>query len=77
MPCRIGITTDLATRKKYWEGQVVGLTNWMVLGTYQTKNAAQAEETRLATLYGCQAHAGGPDVAAPWSVYKFDYTRTK
>ncbi len=77
MPCRVGITTNLAQRRAYWENQVIGLSDWRTLGTYNNKADAQAHETRHAASYGCQAHAGGADAAGTWSVYKFDYIRTR
>ena len=45
MPCRVGITTDPATRKAYWEGQVVGFRNWSH-SYVGSKSMAQAEENR-------------------------------
>jgi len=77
MPCRVGITTNPTQRRTYWESQVVGLTNWRILATYRTKAEAQAHETRHASTYGCQAHAGGADAPGIWSVYKFEYVRTR
>ena len=77
MPCRVGITTNPTERKAYWERQVIGLSNWRILGTYPSKQEAQAHETRYAASSGCQAHAGGPDASGTWSVYRFDYVRKK
>jgi hypothetical protein len=50
MPCRVGITTNPAGRKSYWEGQVVGLKNWQILAKYATKAEAQVYETTYADL---------------------------
>ena len=77
MPCRVGMTTDPDARQSFWESQVVGLTNWRILGKYMNRAKAQQHKTQYASRYGCQAHAGGPDVTGPWYVYRFDYTRTR
>ena len=84
MPCRVGITTDPAARKAYWEGQVVGLRNW-THSYVGTKAAAQAEENSRKTncnLFGnrgtCHGHPGGGDPDnGYWYVYEFDYDRTR
>lgn len=77
MPCRVGITTRPGERKAEWERSVVGLRNWRILGTYSTKREAQDHEDRYARQNGCQASHGGGDGVGRWSVYRFDYTRTK
>ena len=77
MPCRVGITTDVGVRKAYWENQVVSLTGWRILNTYRTRQEAQAHETRYAKQYGCVASPGGAPTSGPWSVYRFDYIRTR
>ncbi len=76
MPCRVGMTTDPETRRTYWESQVVGLTNWRILGKYSRREEAQQHESQYASKYGCRAHAGGADATAPWYVYRFDYIRS-
>lgn len=75
MPCRVGITTDPETRRASWENQVVGLTNWRILGKYRSRAEAQQHESQYASKYGCRAHGGGADATPPWYVYRFDYTR--
>ena len=80
MACRIGITTDLESRKEYWESIYKNLRNWQVLaGPYDTKEEAQTEENRLAAKHGCEAHPGGADDEgdAPWYVYGFDHSGKK
>ena len=84
MPCRVGITRDPETRKAYWEGQVVGLSNWSQTYIGSKADAQSEEDTRQAdcTLSGnrgtCHAHAGGGDPEAwGWYVYEFDYDRTQ
>lgn len=80
MGCRIGITTDLATRKAHWELVYRGMQNWQVLAGPLSKAQAQAEETRLAGQYGCEAHAGGDDPDVPglsWYVYGFNHNGRK
>ena len=78
MPCRVGMTTNLETRKKYWESKVVGLTNWKILKTARSKAKAQELETEYGEKYGCNYHIGGdgPEIAT-WYVYYFKYTRKK
>jgi hypothetical protein len=73
MACRVGITTDPAARKAYWESQHPNLSGWTILGWYPTKQQAQNREDSYARAHGCVAHAGGPDVAGPWAVYTFNY----
>ena len=77
MPCRVGITTDADVRRSFWENQVIGLTNWRILGKYMNREKAQQHETQYALTSGCHAHAGGADATGPWHVYRFDYTRTR
>lgn len=78
MPCRVGMTTNPESRKKYWESQVVGLSNWKILATARSKTKAQELEIQYAQKYGCNYHPGGdgPEKAT-WYVYYFKYTRTK
>lgn len=77
MPCRVGITTNPELRKRQWEAKVVGLTNWRILGTYRNRAEAQDREDKYAERHGCRAHHGGADAAGMWSVYRFDYIRTR
>ena len=77
MPCRVGMTTDPDTRQSFRENQVVGLTNWRILGKYMNRAEAQQRESQYASTYGCQAHAGGADATGPWYVYRFDYIRKR
>lgn len=77
MQCRVGMTTNPDERKAYWERQVVGFSNWQILGKYQSREKAQEAETLYARKFGCQAHPGGQESGGQWVVYKFDYTRMK
>jgi len=77
MPCRVGITTDPDARRAFWDNQVIGLTNWRILGKYRIRAEAQQYETQYASRYGCHASPGGADAPGPWYVYRFDYTRTR
>ena len=77
MPCRAGITTRPEERRAEWERQVVGLTNWRILGTYRSRQEAQAHENRYAQQTGCRAGAGGSDAPGLWHVYRFDYIRER
>jgi hypothetical protein len=75
MACRIGITTDLQSRKAYWKRQHPTLKNWKVITSKPLRREkAQAIETHLANQHGCQAHHGGNDPDSPWwFVYYFEY----
>ena len=77
MPCRVGITTNPEVRKRQWESQVVGMSNWRILAEYRSREEAQAHETRYANRYGCHAHQGGAPASGMWSVYRFDYVRVR
>ena len=82
MPCRVGITTKPEERRRYWEGKVVGLSNWEK-DYFGSKTAAQNEENRRSDYCNefqnrgqCHANPGGgePD-SYGWYVYEFDYIR--
>ncbi len=74
MACRIGITTDPERREGEWRAEYPGLYGWEVFDWYDTKTAAQAAETYLARLHGCQASpGGGGEEYAQWAVYRFYY----
>ena len=77
MPIRVGITTNPAQRKAYWESQVVGLKNWKILASYTSKNKAIEHEKRYAERYKAKLSTGGVDGSGSWSVYRFDYVRSK
>ncbi len=72
MPCRAGITTRLAERKKEWLELYPKMRNWKAFGPFRNRAAAQAWEDKQP----CQKSGGGadPDVAgAKWYSYQFDY----
>ncbi len=74
MSCRVGMTTDIDSRKRYWEGQHSGLYGWEILGTYNTKTEAQNAENNFASSCGCVSHPGGDgNEDDTWHVYKFSY----
>ena len=77
MPSRVGITTNSAQRKAYWESQVIGLKNWKILASYTSKAKALAHEKRYAERYGSKLSLGGVDGTGSWSVYRFDYLRVR
>jgi len=77
MPCRVGMTTDPESRRAFWENQVIGLTNWRILGKYRSRSEAQQHEIQYASRYGCHASPGGADAPGLWYVYRFDYTRKR
>lgn len=74
MACRVGITTHPERRKKEWQLEYPNLRNWVVLGTYDTKSAAQTRENTEANRPGCAAAPGGsgPELAT-WHVYRFEH----
>lgn len=76
MTCRIGITTNLAARKKYWERKHGRLDGWTIIGTGLTKSQAQQLEIQKARDLRCRYGVGGDDPDSPgatWSVYYFRY----
>ena len=78
MPCQVGITTDLARRKREWEQKIVGLRNWRRISTHRTRSAAQAREITEAERLNCNYGVGGAGAErATWHVYTFTYTRRR
>ena len=74
MACRIGITTNLSDRKRYWQSEHPNLRNWKNLKTFQSKSAAQNFETRMAGETGCTSAPGGDGPErGTWYVYRFEY----
>ncbi len=74
MNCRVGMTTDLESRKKHWQREHSNLYSWQILGTYKTKTEAQNAENSFAKLHNCTSHPGGDgNENATWYVYKFSY----
>ena len=59
MPCRVGITTNPAGRKAYWESKVVGLSKWRILKNFWSQQEAQEYETNYANRYDCVSAPGG------------------
>ena len=74
MACRVGITTNPAGQKQYWESMYPLLGNWELEGPYPTKSEAQAREDILACEHDCDTHEDGtgPE-CANWYVYYFEY----
>ena len=74
MPCRVGITMDPDRRKEEWKLRCPSLRNWKIESMHRTRDAAQAEESRIARQRGCVSHPGGAGTEnATWYVYSFDY----
>lgn len=74
MPCRVGITTNPAERRRYWESQHSTLRNWRILASGLKKSAAQRRENEEASQRGCRAAPGGAGSENDsWSVYYFEY----
>ena len=73
MACRVGMTTDLAERKRYWQSIYPTLRDWGSEGPY-TKSRAQSRENQLAAAWGCDAHPGGSGSDyIDWHVYWFNF----
>ena len=76
MPCRIGITTNIDSRRNYWDARVQGMRNFQVISSHNSRSAAQAAENRKAASHGCiSSPGGGGNQNARWHVYHFFYTR--
>lgn len=75
MPCRVGMTTDPARRKKEWESEYPNLHDWEILYDGLSKEKAQEKETEEASARGCVAEPGGRESEdnKKWSVYYFKY----
>ena len=77
MACRVGITTDLKTRKAHWETACKNLRNWQKSkAPFNTKEEAQAAENSLAKKHGCDSAPGGDDPDDPnakWWLYFFEH----
>ena len=65
---------DPEERKKHWLRKHHNLHDWKIESWHRSKSAAQAEETRLAQLRGCEHGEGGrgPELVT-WYVYSFSY----
>ena len=76
MACRVGITTDVETRKSDWEGEYPTMTNWKILAQGLSRDEAQKMEDSFAFAHSCEASPGGnepDDPNATWSVYRFEF----
>lgn len=73
MSCRVGITTDVARRKREWQNKYPGMYGWAVLARGLTRTAAQERENQEAKARGCISSGGGRDAGGSWSVYFFRY----
>lgn len=74
MAGRVGITQDLARRKREWQAKYPHLREWRHESTHYSKSAAQAEETRLARARGYASGVGGAGSEyGTWYVYSFKY----
>ena len=76
--CYVGMTTDLAQRRKEHELRYE-IHKWQLHDRYYSKTAAQAAENQLAKNlkangFECHSHPGGAgDEFAIWYVYSFEY----
>ena len=74
MRCRVGITTNLIERFNYWSSRHPTLQNWTILAQFQSKEEAQAFETKYAFRNNCMASPGGSGpLYATWYVYYFNW----
>jgi hypothetical protein len=75
------MTTNLETRKAYWESVYWNLRDWQILaGPFRSKAEAQLAETQLANRHGCEHSSGGDDPGFPnavWYVYGFNHDGRK
>ena len=73
MGCRVGISTNPEQRKKDWENEYEGFSDWQILAGPLSRDEAQKKEDEIAKERGCEAHHGGdePDVNTGWFVYYF------
>lgn len=61
-------------RRREWKRVHPTLSNWKVLGRYNSKSEAQTQENFLAQQYGCEASPGGDgEKVAKWYVYYFEF----
>ena len=80
MACRVGITTDLARRRREHESDFKNVRNWESSGPYANRETAQAKEDQLKRERGCEGHGGGDDPDDPnakWSAYYFQHDGRK
>ncbi len=76
MLCRVGMTTDITSRKAVWKSKNPTMRNWTVKARGLTRKQAQAKEIAVAAKCNCVAHGGGanPSVANKrWTVYHYNY----
>ena len=74
MACRIGITTDLQERKRFWQRRHPYLRDWYIIGMHFSKTSARQQENRYVAQRGCVTFPSGdgPEIAR-WYVYHFEY----
>ena len=73
MSCRIGMTTDIESRRRYWLRECPGMKNWQILAGPLNKREAQQAESLLAQEHGCTSYPGGDgEVLDNWYVYGFN-----
>ena len=61
-------------RQREWKRVLPTLRDWKILGCYDSKSEAQAQETLLARQHGCEASPGGDGrEVAKWYVYYFEF----
>ena len=75
MPCRIGMTSDLAERINYWRRQCNGRFSWQKLAEGLTYDEAQQRERLEAQRCGthCKQEPGGERKSGRvYSVYRAD-----
>ena len=71
---RVGITTNLEERKKYWKRKYPNLQDWRAIDNGLSRLDAQKKEDEYAERHGCESHHGGPKISGKkYSVYRFNY----
>ena len=75
MGCRVGITTNIEERKKYWKMVHPTLKAWSFKGPF-SREVAQAYEIKIKEKFQCDGGPGGTnpyDKTDDWFVYYFEY----
>ena len=59
MSCRVEIATESERREQEWRRLRLNLKDWRILGTYDSKSAAQTRGNQEAGERGCDSGEGG------------------
>ena len=71
---RVGMTSNVASRKRHWKSKHRSFRNWKVLKGKLTYDQALATEKKYTAKRGIAGHGGGPRKRGRvYSVYSFNY----